>query len=274
MTMKKNFFTTIIKRLIDLTFIPVRKNRILLDHVINGTLRSEIGSMSESGKLFPLNHIHKSIRLSQNLVNQDFIILDIGGGVGASLKIFLEQLPGKKIIVFEPVEDSFNAIKQRFPGYNNIEFVRAAAGNDNGEKDIHIAERITSSSLLPLAADPESNVFDDRNLGKVRTEKIRTVRLDNFLSSFDGRIGIMKIDVQGYELDVLKGAENKLGITDIVVLEANNHEGYKGSAKYYEIDSYLRSHNYSLVDIIPSIVDNCRLKEWDMIYLNNLSECV
>jgi hypothetical protein len=84
----------------------------------------------------------------------------------------------------------------------------------------------------------------------------------------------MKIDVQGFEMDVLKGAEMTIGRTDIIVLEANNHEGYKGSAKYYDIDRFMRDHNFSLYNIFPSIIDDGKLKEWDMIYLNNYARCV
>jgi FkbM family methyltransferase len=230
--------------------------------------------MANSGTLFPLNHIHQSIQLAMRLLNQDFIILDIGGGIGASLKIFNGYFPVKKIIVFEPVAESYRAIKERFPDHSNIEFIKAAAGNENTEKEINIAGRITSSSLLPLVADPDSEVFNENNLGQVRVEKIEIVRLDDFLIDNQDRIGIMKIDVQGYEMDVLRGAEMTLKRTDIVVLEANNHDGYKGSAKYYEIDSYLRDHNFTLYNIFPSIVDNGKLKEWDMIYLNNSARCV
>ena len=73
---------------------------------------------------------------------------------------------------------------------------------------------------------------------------------------------------------MLKGAETTLKRTDIVVLEANNHGGYAGSAKYFDIDNYMRGHNFTLYDILPSIVDNGKLKEWDMIYMNNSAKCV
>jgi hypothetical protein len=105
-------------------------------------------------------------------------------------------------------------------------------------------------------------------------ENIKMVRLDDFLEGRKVRIGIMKIDVQGYELNVLRGARTTLSRTDIVVLEANNHEGYRGSAKYWEVDLFLREKGFTLYDIIPSIVDGGRLKEWDMIYMNNTSKCI
>jgi FkbM family methyltransferase len=272
--MRKNIPANCLKTLIDLFFLPVRKSKILLTYVLNHSLHDEIEKMSNSGTLFPLNHIHQSIRLSRKLLNKDFIILDIGGGIGASVKLFTDNFPDKKIIVFEPVEESFKAIKNRFPNHSNIEFVKAAAGNENTEKEINIAARITSSSLLPLEADPKSDVFNEEYLGQKRVEKIRIIRLDDFLAKNRDEYGIMKIDVQGFEMEVLKGAEKTLKRTDIIVLEVNNHNGYKGSARYYEIDKYLREHNFSLYNILPSVIDGGRLKEWDMIYMNSTAPCV
>lgn len=264
----------IIKKSIDAIFSPVRRSKALLKHLVNHTLREELEQMSDTGELFPMDHIHRTIRLAKKLANQDFVILDIGGGIGASLKLFTENFPGKRILVFEPVAENFRTIQKRFPSSSNIEFVNCAAGNENTEKQINLAGRITSSSLLALSSDPGSRVFNESNLGKQGTETIKMVRLDDFLEDRSMRIGIMKIDVQGYELNVLKGARTTLNRTDLVVLEANNHDGYKGSAKYYETDQFLRERGFTLYDIIPSIVDNGKLKEWDMIFMNNSSKCI
>jgi len=271
--MEKTILSGIGAKIIDFLFIPVRKSKTLLKHLLNHTLRKEIEEMSDRGELFPLNHIHRTIALAKRLLNQEFIILDIGGGIGASLKLFLDSFPDRKIMVFEPVSENFKAIKKRFPSSPNIEFINCAAGNENAEKQINLASRITSSSLLPLSADPGSNVFNESNLGKTGVETIRIVKLDDFLAKNSDEIGIMKIDVQGYEMDVLKGAEFTLQRTDIIVLETNNHEGYSGSAKYFDIDKFLRDHNFTLYNIFPSIVESGKLKEWDMIYMNNSARC-
>lgn len=272
--MKKNSFPVPVKILIDIFFLPLKKSKTFLSYLFDHTLLNELEERSEKGELFPLHHIQRSIRLAKKLKDQRFIILDIGGGVGASAKLFNKAFPENRILIFEPVADNFDAIKKRYSSFSNIEITKCAVGNENSKKQINIANRITSSSLLPLAADSNSKVFNENILGQRRVENIEMVRLDDFLTKESEKIGIMKIDVQGFEMDVLKGAELTLKITDIVVLEANNHDGYVGSSKYYDIDNYLREHNYTLYDILPSIVDNCKLKEWDVIYLNNSAQCV
>ena len=272
--MRKNFTTELIKKLIDLSFAPLKKSKTFLSYLFDHTLLNEMEERSEKGELFPHHHIHRSIMLAKKLLNQKFIILDIGGGIGATVKLFNQFYPENKILVFEPIDDNFNAIKLRFSPYTNIEILKYAIGNENSVKKINIANRITSSSILPLAADKNSEFFNENNLGQARVESIEIVRLDDFMIKYHDEIGIMKIDVQGFELDVLKGAEVTLNRTDIVVLEVNNHNGYVGSPKYYDIDKFLREHNFTLYDILPSIMDNKKLKEWDVIYLNNLAQCV
>jgi FkbM family methyltransferase len=272
--MRKSIVTEFIKKLIDAVLVPLKKNRTFLTYIFDHALHNEMEERSQKGELFSHHHIHRSISLAKKLSNQKFMILDIGGGVGATVKLFNQFFPDNKMLIFEPVNDNFNEIKSRFLSVPNIETVKYAAGNENSKRPINIASRITSSSLLPLAADSGSAVFNKNNLGQTRVETIEIVRLDDFLSKDQNEIGIMKIDVQGFELDVLKGAETTLKRTDIVVLEANNHEGYAGSAKYYDIDNYMRAHNFTLYDILPSIVDNGKLKEWDVIYMNNSAKCV
>ena len=102
---------------------------------------------------------------------------------------------------------------------------------------------------------------------EVDTEKIQISKLDVEIPDYF-HILILKIDVQGYELEVLKGARESLKRTVIVTLEMNNHIGYLGSAKYFEIDEYLRNAGFILYDIFPSSKIEKQLAEWDSIYLN------
>lgn len=269
----KSIFNEFIKILIDISFRPFKKNKTFLSYIFNHTLQKELEERIEAGGIFPLYHIHRSIKLAKQLPDQNFMILDIGGGVGASVILYNKFFPENKILVFEPIIENYNMIKSRTSQSPNIEVFNYAAGSENSKKLINIANRITSSSLFPLSVDPDSNVFDEKNLGQNRVENIEVVRLDDFMTKIPGIIGIIKIDVQGYEMNVLKGAEVSLERAKIVLLEASNHDGYVGSPKYYEIDNYLREHHFTLYDILPSIFDRGKLKEWDVIYLRNSAIC-
>ena len=262
-----------IKFIINLLFLPLVKIKPLFSYLLNNPFKKELESRLEKGELFPMQHIHRSIRLAKKLPKQDFIILDIGGGIGASLRLYLKYFPSNRIILFEPVAESFKTIKSRFGKSKNVAFCNLAIGNENSKKEINIANRVTSSSILPLSAETESVFYDEKTLGLNRNETIEIVRLDDYLANEKAKIGIMKLDVQGFEMNVLLGAEETLKITSVVLLEAGNHDVYVGSPKYFEIDEYLRAHDFTLYDLIPSVLDNGQLKEWDVIYISSSALC-
>jgi FkbM family methyltransferase len=271
--MQHNVFFEFCKHLIDAFFKPFKKSNVFLSYLFNHTLRKEIEERIEKGEMFPLQHIHRSIRLVRKFSDQNFIILDIGGGIGASVNIYSKLLPENRIMVFEPILENYTRIKSTFSNVKNIEVCNFAVGNENAKKQINVANRVTSSSIFPLSADPESDFYNENSLGQNRTETIEIVRLDDFLAKTNDIIGILKIDVQGYEMNVLKGAEITLKRTKIIVLEVTNHDVYVGSDKYFDIDIYLREHDFTLYDIIPSVLDKGRLKEWDVIYISNSAIC-
>jgi FkbM family methyltransferase len=271
--MKKTIFTEIIKKVIDVIFKPFKRSKSALKYLFEHTLRKELEEMLEKKEIFSLDHIHRSIRIAKKFSNQDFIILDIGGGIGVTVNLFNKAFPTNKILVFEPISDNFKNIKSRFESFSNIEVVNLAVGNVNIKKEINIANRITSSSILPLSVDSNSSVFNETNLGQNRIENIEIVKLDDFIPSDNKQIGVIKIDVQGYEMNVLQGAKETLKRTKLVLLEVSNHDGYVGAEKYFVIDNFLREHNFTLYDLIPSILDKGKLKEWDVIYVNNTALC-
>jgi FkbM family methyltransferase len=271
--MKYPAINEFIKITIDILFKPFKKSKIFLQYLFNHTLKKELADMLKKGEIFPCEHIHRSISLAKKLSDQNYIILDIGGGIGASVLLYSKFLPENKIFVFEPIHENYITIKSKVSNLSNIEVCNFGLGNENSKKQINIANRITSSSLLPLSADPDSEFLNQMNLGQKGVESIEIKRLDDYLAKIPDAIGIMKIDVQGYEMEVLRGSEATLNKTKIVLLEVNNHEGYSGSAKYYEIDNYLREHNFTLYDILTSVLDNGMLKEWDVIYINNSALC-
>ena len=56
--------------------------------------------------------------------------------------------------------------------------------------------------------------------------------------------------------------------THIILVELGNHNYYKDGAKYYEVDEFLRAHNFELLSFIPSLRDKSKFLEWDSIYVN------
>lgn len=96
---------------------------------------------------------------------------------------------------------------------------------------------------------------------------IDTEILDAICKNSDN-ITAIKLDTQGTELEILKGAEHVLSNTQYILTEMNNHQLYRGGCQYYQVDEYLRERGFKLMDLIITYRDQGRLSEYDAIYVN------
>jgi len=212
-------------------------------------------------------HIEKVIELSRffNLEPSNAII-DIGGADGVIATKLAIAFPNATVYTYEPIVETYQILKNNVAFYSNIISVNKGLGVTSGEFVINMANRITSSSLLQIEERITDNYFAE-NLKKQNEVKVIISLLDEELPQ-DIFINIIKIDVQGYELEVLKGSVNTLKRTSIIVLEMQNHELYVNAPKYYVLDEFLRQNGFCLYDIVPSIRRSKKLYEWDSIYVH------
>lgn len=212
-------------------------------------------------------HIELAIELlKKKNITDGFHLIDVGGASGVVSKMFSSALEKSLIHSFEPISDSFNLLSESVKGITNIKIYNSALGSEDTEIEINVASRITSSSLYEINTRIGDPYFAE-NLKHSRSEKIKIKKLDDFFSSKD-KISMIKLDVQGFELEVLKGASETLQNTHYILTEVMNHDFYRGAPLYFEIDAFVREHNFELLDIIPSIRRDSKLMEWDVIYSN------
>jgi hypothetical protein len=107
---------------------------------------------------------------------------------------------------------------------------------------MHLATRTDSSSLLALGARQKA-IFGMEESGALQ---VPIKRLDACLSSPLPRPVLLKIDVQGFELEVLKGATDLLPEIDAVYVEASYIELYEGQALHHEIERFLEEQRLPL----------------------------
>lgn len=128
------------------------------------------------------------------------IVFDVGANIGQTAYDLIRYLPNAHIFCVEPVHLTMQKLKEKYARYSNIEFVQAAFGS----------RRETVS--LPLHRDSELNSLVRRQprmddlTGQCETISVDTI--DNFCRTRGiGCIDLLKLDVQGWELEVLRGAE-------------------------------------------------------------------
>jgi len=213
-------------------------------------------------------HIDKTMELCSYFnLNINNSIIDVGAANGIISINYAKKYKLAKIYSFEPIQSTYKILFNEIQQYQNIIGINKGLGNQSKTIKINKVKNITSSSIYNIKNEIENKFFSDY-LEKNGSESIVLSTLDKEIPA-DEIINILKIDVQGYELEVLKGGIKTLKHTNIIVLEMQNHELYIGAPKYYALDEYLRKINFILYDIIPSVRKDKKLYEWDSIYINN-----
>jgi FkbM family methyltransferase len=195
-------------------------------------------------------------RLAQQLATHGVdLVLDVGandGGYGRLLRGAGYRL---EILSFEPLADAHAALS-RATASDRLWHVapRAALGEDDGEVTINVAGNSTSSSVLPMGELHAGAAPSSRYCGQ---EVVALRRLDGIHHAClqRARAVLLKIDTQGYEMSVLRGAGAMLGRIRGIQIELSAVALYEGQPTFREVIEYLESQGYGLWNVSPGFVD-------------------
>jgi FkbM family methyltransferase len=177
-------------------------------------------------------------------------VVDVGAqslGDGTHPYSRLAEVTPTDIVGFDPLEDRLNERRASEDVEGSIELLPFAIG-DGATHTLHVNNFDATSSLFPLNAHHNADFNGLSSLETVRTEDVQTHRLDDVLPP--GPIDFLKLDVQGAELMVLRGAERSVAISAVVHCEVEFAPIYEGQALYPEIHSELAQHEFALIDLI------------------------
>ena len=172
----------------------------------------------------------------RNLVIRDNpTIIDGGANIGSTIDIFINSYKNPLIYAFEPIPKFIKAIEERYGNHKNIYIYPLALGSINKMVDFNMLNYPNSSSIL----EPGPWNFKYHGNKMQLSEKIvvEQIRLDDFLKV--NEIDILKLDLQGYELEALKGCEKIISNIRIITTEVEFVPLYKNQALFSDIDIYL-----------------------------------
>jgi FkbM family methyltransferase len=174
-------------------------------------------------------------------------VLDIGANTGQFARQLRDYLGyAGRILSFEPLSTAFGALKAGAEGDPGWQVFNFALGDAAEKREINVAGNSYSSSLLGMLPAHLKSAPDSRTIGK-ETIEIRT--LDSLFGELckTARNLYMKIDTQGYESRVLKGAENSLARIDTVQMEMSLVPLYESELLLNEMCALLLGRGYTLV---------------------------
>ncbi len=233
----------------------------------NALLRAAFASMPEAEKdstrvQWRIPSMEWSLRRLSRLGFNPHRIVDVGAFQGDWARIARVAFPEARIVMIEAQQAMEAALADAATEVGNAQFVIALLGAESG-KTVQFFELETGSSVL----QERSNVSR-----VVRTSQ--TIALDDVLSAeMPGGANLLKLDVQGYELEVLKGGTRALEAAEAVVAEVSLLPINDGAPLLHDVTAFMRDRGFVAYDICDLTRRPLDLALWqvDILFLKENS---
>lgn len=210
-------------------------------------------------------HKNRMTTIKRFIPGESPLVIDGGAHKGEFIDLILRQYSDPVIYGYEPIPLLASALKDKYARLEKISIRQAALGAIDTTMELCITRILSASSFL------ESGIFAQKyhNEGMNVEEKINVlqIRLD---AEINRPVDILKLDLQGYELEALKGSINILEGIKLILVEIEFVPLYKDQPLFAEVDIFLRGHDFRLLNLydLYTHMDE-QLTSGDAIYLNN-----
>ncbi|MFH1170778.1 MAG: FkbM family methyltransferase [Candidatus Vogelbacteria bacterium] len=187
---------------------------------INGSmmfldLKNDVGISKDLFIFGKREHVTTDFLIRERVINDKEVILDIGANIGY-YALLESRLTGSSGIVYalEPVSNNYRLLIKNIEINNvkNIKAFKLAAGQKSGEDYIFVANKGNISSF----------VFNDQ-VSYTKKEKVKVVRIDDFVREKNITPTMIRMDVEGYEKEIVKGMVSTLLKTPKLLIEMHPH---------------------------------------------------
>ena len=200
-------------------------------------------------------------------------VFDVGANEGQTTLKLLKFFPKASIYSFEPGKEAFYKLNNRFV-FESVKAINMGMGEKKERLELIRHESSVTDSFLEDCNEDNLKITKSRKI--INKEKVEVTSIDEFCSENGiDYIDLLKIDTQGFEKYVLKGASNMLKNKKIkaIVMEICFSKIYKEQTHLSEIAKAMENYHYSIVDFYDKARVNGKTISWcDMFYidLNNM----
>lgn len=171
-------------------------------------------------------------------------IIDVGANRGQFTLACRIALQGVPVIAFEPIPSEASTFRKVHKHTFYVTLIESALGETSGSATLHLSKSADSSSLLPIGRRQIELHHDTVEVGTI---EIPIQRLDDLEAHWRQKKNLLlKLDVQGFELSVLKGSLEALKHCAYVYAECSEVPLYDGQALRPEVEFFLKKQGFKL----------------------------
>ena len=228
----------------------LRFNRLIKNKISELLVRNgyQISKVRKYDDVLEPNAFDAQVKLLCGIDANHQIIFDVGANRGQTYHQYRSRFPKARIHCFEPVKDFYEECLGKVVNDNLVVVNNQALGSTLGRLTLNETVGGQSSSLL-LKTETIKLYFSEKDFTVARSYSVEVSTLDYYCQVNDiERINILKIDTEGFELNVLRGASGLLKDSkiDIVFTEINFDKFWTDCALYHHIASYLEAYDMQL----------------------------
>lgn len=198
-------------------------------------------------------------------------VVDVGANIGQFALAAAHMLRPQRLISLEPIPEVCAKLQSlRIPPGVKAQAVCTALGEVARDAEFRVMSQTASSSLLPLGPIHRDLYPEIR---EERTVRVAVETLDHFISNHPfAKPALLKLDVQGSELDVLQGCRRLKDHFEWILLETSTQPFYQGGAAFSEIHSHLCHQGYRWLGPVtihqPMKIGPAESLQFDALYVS------
>ncbi len=200
-----------------------------------------------------------SYEITQRLSMADYrfsTVVDGGANAGQFARASAETWPGARVYSFEPLPALASMLRRNLQNLGQrVHIEEVALGASAGTVTFYE----TPYSLQSSALKPTGTTYEQIT--------VRQARLDDLLrdASLQPPV-LLKLDLQGYELEALKGATETLAKSDAVLLEAGFETSYEGEPSFEMLRAFLATHGFAFRRPVDVLWENDQITQMDALF--------
>jgi FkbM family methyltransferase len=179
-------------------------------------------------------------------VHEPLVVVDVGANEGQTARRVLTEFPRATVHCFEPAPETFKLLERNLGAEARVRLEQVACGGSVGSVDFHVTGNHWCSSVL-APSDLGKRFYGDWYQTR-QVVKVPMTTLDAWMTQRGvSRVDVLKVDAQGYDLEVLRGATRMLASgVKAINCECQFAPEYEGCATFSQIDQFLVSQGYAL----------------------------